>query len=236
MAGGFIMNTLHCLRTFSSERTLRNSLPLVALLALLSACQSEKAEPTDSDTATSAQTANADTSTSTGTPSATTGIKPARQPSAVFWESLETLCDKSFQGQLTIGTEESDREFGLADMIMYSKRCKPDAIDIGFKVDEDDSRTWMFRKTDQGLSLHHRHVDDSGKEDATSGYGGVANTEGTTNRQEFPADDNTGTMIPAAATNVWAIEIEPGKAFAYELQRIEEQRMFRVVFDLTKPL
>ena len=113
MAGGFIMNTLHCLRTFSSERTLRNSLPLVALLALLSACQSEKAEPTASDTATSAPTANADTSTPAGTPSATTGIKPVRQPSAVFWESLETLCDKSFQGQLTIGTEESDRGIWL---------------------------------------------------------------------------------------------------------------------------
>lgn len=166
----------------------------------------------------------------------TARAQPAIDAKQAFWTSLQTLCDKRFGGQLTIGTEESDRTFGLADMTMYSKRCSRNAIDIGFKVDDDDSRTWMFRRTNAGLSLHHRHVDESGKEDATSGYGGISATPGTAERQEFPADANTGSMIPAAATNIWAIEIVPGEKFAYELQRIEEQRMFRVVFDLTQPL
>jgi len=35
-------------------------------------------------------------------------------------------------------------------------------------------------------------------------------------------------------TNVWAIEVEPGHLFAYELRRPE--RHFRVEFDLTRPL
>ena len=35
-------------------------------------------------------------------------------------------------------------------------------------------------------------------------------------------------------TNVWAMEIEPGKLFAYELRRPD--RHFRVEFDLAKPL
>ena len=209
---------------------------LVTLLAFLSACQSEKAEPTATESAAPPPASTVDQSAVTTAPSTPVVTESVRPPSAVFWESLETLCDKRFQGQLTIGTEESDRKFGYADMVMYSKRCDPDAIDIGFKVDDDDSRTWMFRKTDTGLSLHHRHVDETGEEDDTSGYGGYTNTEGTAIRQEFPADENTGIMIPAAATNVWAIEITPGETYAYELQRIEQERMFRVVFDLTTPL
>lgn len=226
------MRTLH---TRTPDRSGRICAPGLAVLLLLSACQSEAPEPV----ATQSSTAPAPTQ-QPPSDAATTDDAPASaaEVSSVdaFWTALTTLCEQSYRGQLTIGTEESDRKFGYADMIMYPKRCDSNAIDIGFKVDDDDSRTWMFRKTEDGLSLHHRHVDETGKEDATSGYGGVASDQGTSVRQEFPADENTGNMIPAAATNVWAIEIKPGDMFAYELQRIEEQRMFRVVFDLTQPL
>ena len=40
--------------------------------------------------------------------------------------------------------------------------------------------------------------------------------------------------IPQSATNVWAIEIEPGRTLAYELRR--PGRFFRVEFDLTSPV
>lgn len=203
---------------------------MVALLAGLTGCN--KPAPSEpSTTSPTPQTTSAQTQ-----PVSTQPEEPVGNPQAVFWQGLQTLCGNAYRGQLTIGTEESDRSFGLSELTMKSRSCKKNAIDIGFKADDDDSRTWQFRRTADGLTLHHRHVDETGKPDATSGYGGAVKPGGTSVRQEFPADDNTGVMIPAAATNVWAVEIEPGKKFAYELQRIEEQRMFRVVFDLTEPL
>ena len=39
---------------------------------------------------------------------------------------------------------------------------------------------------------------------------------------------------PQSVTNVWAIEIHPGRMFAYELRR--EGRHFRVEFDLSRPV
>ena len=38
----------------------------------------------------------------------------------------------------------------------------------------------------------------------------------------------------ASVTNTWAMEIEPGTRFVYELTR--PGRMFRVEFDLTQPV
>ncbi len=226
-----MMGILQALFIRSEDSRARGVWVILAVFAL-TACQAKQDQPDTSPATPPAVTENTDIDKTESPPA----VKPTLKPQEVFWNALETLCDKSFGGQLTIGTEESDRDFGLATLTMHTKRCKRNAIDIGLSVDDDDSRTWMIRRTDDGLSLHHRHVDESGTPDATSGYGGFSNTEGTAVRQEFPADENTGTMIPAAATNVWAIEITPGKTFVYELQRIEQQRMFRVVFDLTEPL
>jgi len=210
------------------------SLGLLALLAL-SGCgdQAPSETPTSSSPSPSAGASSASQS---GTAAVSPTNERIQSPAEIFWTSLKTLCDQRFGGQLTIGTEESDRDFGYADVRMHAKRCRGKEIDINVLVDEDHSRTWMLRKTDEGFSLHHEHLGENGKPDETSGYGGFTASAGTAIRQEFPADENTGKMIPAAATNVWAVEVEPGKQFAYELQRIEEQRMFRLVFDLSKPL
>ncbi|NNF17520.1 MAG: hypothetical protein HKN70_12305 [Gammaproteobacteria bacterium] len=159
-----------------------------------------------------------------------------RPPQQLFWESLQSMCGQKYSGQLTVGTEESDRKFGYADLVIDARRCTSDAIDIGLSVDDDHSRTWMIRRHDDGLSLHHRHLGPDGKEDATSGYGGYTAEQGAPGLQQFPADENTGQMIPAAATNVWSIEIKPNESFTYQLLREEEQRQFRIVFDLSTPL
>ncbi len=225
------MNILQASLTRSTGNRNRSIWIVLAALSL-AACQAKQTEPAADSTTPPPEAVTTESNLPVTPPESL----PTLKSQEVFWNALSNLCDKSFGGQLTIGTEESDRAFGLATLTMHSKRCKRNAIDIGLSVDDDDSRTWMFRRSDQGLSLHHRHVDKNGKPDPTSGYGGVSKTQGTGVRQVFPADENTGTMIPAAATNVWAIEIKPGETFAYELQRIEEQRMFRVVFDLTAPV
>jgi hypothetical protein len=40
--------------------------------------------------------------------------------------------------------------------------------------------------------------------------------------------------LTASVTNTWAMEIEPGRRFLYELSR--PGRVFRVEFDLTSPV
>jgi hypothetical protein len=39
--------------------------------------------------------------------------------------------------------------------------------------------------------------------------------------------------LTASTINVWAIEIEPGERFVYELAQPGTERLFRVEFDLT---
>lgn len=56
---------------------------------------------------------------------------------------------------------------------------------------------------------------------------------GTATRQKFHADAHTSTLIPAAKTNVWTVEVHPGRAFVYALRREGTDRRFRIEFDLT---
>ncbi len=70
-------------------------------------------------------------------------------------------------------------------------------------------------------------------------YGGDTVAAGAANRQEFPADATSRELftrhnMPASLPNVWAIELEPGRRFGYELAR--PGRLFRVEFDLTRPV
>jgi hypothetical protein len=94
-------------------------------------------------------------------------------------------------------------------------------------------------RAEAGLRLKHDHRHEDGSEDEQTQYGGDSASEGSAQRQEFPADQYSREMfvrrnIPQSATNVWAIEVAPAKVFAYELRR--PNRFFRVEFDLTRPI
>ena len=67
-------------------------------------------------------------------------------------------------------------------------------------------------------------------------YGGDTAVPGSATMQEFPADAHTASIVPAAATNVWTLEIYPDSLFAYDLRRGGSDRRFRVEFDLTQPI
>jgi hypothetical protein len=67
--------------------------------------------------------------------------------------------------------------------------------------------------------------------------GGDTVAPGTASRQEFPVDAESRALferegLEAALGNTWAMEIEPGVRFVYELAR--PGRLFRVEFDLSK--
>ena len=165
-------------------------------------------------------------------------LTAATQPTAqdIFWQELRALCGQAFVGRMVEGSAASDATFGGQRMVMHVRECGDDVIKIPFHVGANHSRTWIITRTATGLRLKHDHRHEDGSEDQVTQYGGDTRDAGTAEKQEFPADEFTAALLPAAATNIWTMIIEPGKAFTYGLRREAEQRRFRVEFDLTQPV
>jgi hypothetical protein len=105
-------------------------------------------------------------------------------------------------------------------------------VRIGFVIGPDSSRSWVVRKVDGGLALRHELGGGGGTGGGVSGYGGRTRTPGSATRQDFVADEETGRLLPAAASNVWSLEIVPGRTLAYTVSRPGATRRFRLEFDL----
>ncbi len=167
-----------------------------------------------------------------------TTTEPAALAADGFFRELSSLCGKSFEGKLAAG-DESDASFNSAKMRAHVRECSSREVWIAFDVGEDKSRTWIISKTDTGLRLKHRHMLKDGTEDPVSQYGGDTVTLGTSVRQEFPADAFSKDMFTkegrtVSNANIWAFEVTPRQVLTYELAR--PGRLFRVSFDLTKPV
>lgn len=161
----------------------------------------------------------------------------AAAPQAQFFEALQTLCDRSFEGRM-VTSDPADAAFAGQELVMGQVRCEPNEIRIPFRVGEDRSRTWVIGRLPEGLRLKHDHRHADGTEDAVSQYGGETTAPGDGSRQEFPVDAFSKALFEregraVSTTNVWAVEITPKQLFAYELRR--PGRFFRVEFDLSRP-
>ena len=156
-------------------------------------------------------------------------------PHDAFWASLQSLCGRAFAGALAEGNA-TDTAFAGRALVMHVRQCSDDEIRIPFHAGEDRSRTWIVTRTADGLRLKHDHRHEDGTEDAITQYGGDTRGPGTATAQEFHADAYTASLIPAAAANVWTVEVVPGERFAYALRREGTDRRFRVEFDLTRPV
>lgn len=159
-----------------------------------------------------------------------------------FFLNLQELCGQSFWGRL-VSDDEVDATFGGSEMVMHVRDCESEVVRIPFHVDDNRSRTWVVTKTDDSLTLQHDHRHEDGVSDKVSLYGGKTLNAGdevrsgnTETIQKFPADDFSKALFIAegleiSVDNIWSIEIQPGKIFAYELRR--PNRHFRVEFDLS---
>ncbi len=154
-------------------------------------------------------------------------------PSNVFWKELEKLCGKAFAGGVVAAPAE-DTTFKDKTLVMHVRSCEKDRIRIPFVVGEDRSRTWILTRKEYRLLLKHDHRHEDGKPDAVTMYGGSTTSVGMPTRQMFPADQETVNVIPAAATNVWWIDLVPGEHFTYNLRRLGSERYFSIKFDLKK--
>jgi hypothetical protein len=170
--------------------------------------------------------------------SACAGLPSAPAPQDAFFARLTALCGQSFAGRL-VTTDAADADLAGQPMRMTVRDCSAQEIRIPFQIGEDRSRTWVITRTDTGLRLKHDHRDPQGQPVGLHWYGGDTVNAGTAGRQEFPVDQESINQFMAgdaavSITNVWAMEVQPGQAFAYELRRAN--RHFRVEFDLTTPL
>ena len=150
-----------------------------------------------------------------------------------FWNTLQTLCGKSFEGQLEL--PENDEDFGGKQLVMHVRSCEDNVIKIPFFVGEDKSRTWVLTFEDDRIQLKHDHRHKDGSEDEINFYGGITTNAGQSNIQIFSADERTQKMIPAASTNVWWITLDD-KKFTYNLRRLGTDRVFKVVMDIASPI
>ena len=155
-----------------------------------------------------------------------------RSPQDAYWAELQALCGRAFAGRLTEGAA-GDSIMRRSELIMHVRRCTPNELRIPFHVGADRSRTWVLTRTSAGIRLKHDHRHADGSEDSVTQYGGDTRSEGSATQQEFYADAFTATLIPAARTNVWTMELAPmDKRFAYALRREGTDRRIRVEFDL----
>lgn len=164
-----------------------------------------------------------------------TAETPGDDPQLVFWSALESLCGQAFEGEV-VESVPPDPSFEGRRLVMHVRSCDMAEIRIPFFVGDDRSRTWVITPTSAGLRLEHDHRHEDGTEDEVSRYGGETRGRGEATSQDFHADAYTAELVPAAATNVWTIEVDPGRTFAYALRREGSDRRFRVEFDLTRPV
>jgi hypothetical protein len=154
-------------------------------------------------------------------------------PQDTFFSVLASMCGQAFEGRV-IEDSSLDSAFASSTLVMHVRECSDSVIRIPFHVGENRSRTWVVSKTADGMRLKHDHRHEDGSEDSVTQYGGDTREATSSSAQEFYADAHTATLIPAAATNVWTMAVQPGVSFVYALRREGTKRRFRVEFDLAR--
>jgi hypothetical protein len=148
-----------------------------------------------------------------------------------FFRKLKKMCGKTFEGATEFPTN-ADHPLVGKKLLMKVESCTDTEIRIPFQVGEDKSRTWIITLGDKELLFKHDHRHADGTPDKITNYGGFASVDGTKLIQKFPADPETGKLIPEAATNVWTLQIDEGKKrFMYQLERDDKLR-YRAFFKL----
>ncbi len=163
---------------------------------------------------------------------------PANADSAheAFYTQFKGLCGKAFSGSV-VKDDQADPRFGGKHIILHVRDCSDTEIRMPMHVGDDHSRTFILRLMGEGLEFRHDHRHEDGSPDAVTLYGGVTIAAGSSDRQDFPADDKTKVLfvsngLDVSVNNVWTISIIPNQTVTYALNR--PNREFAISFDLTK--
>lgn len=220
----------------------RLTIPVTTALALALAACAPSTDDTDPVAEVQAEAAAA---------AAAAAAEDTFAPADEFLVRLAEHCGQAFAGRIVANqpaSPEPDAFEGQA-LVMHVRGCDDPTreLQVPFHVGDNHSRTWILTRTDDGLRLKHDHRLEDGSDDPTTMYGGDTVEPGTAQRQVFPVDQESIDMFNArdglsvSTTNAWAMEIEPGQRFLYELARPADElnpegRLFQVEFDLTQPV
>jgi hypothetical protein len=162
-------------------------------------------------------------------------------PVSAFLARIAAHCGQSFAGKIIRNVPPVENDpFAGKPLVMHIRDCDEAALKIPFHVGDDHSRTWILRRVGDQLELKHDHRHADGSPDVLTFYGGMSANPGSAQRQSFPVDQESKTLferqqLTASLENTWAMEIEPGERFLYELSR-PSGRLFQVEFDLRQPV
>ena len=166
--------------------------------------------------------------------------RDAATPLIEFQTHLQSLCGKTFEGQVT-STDPQDDDWRKEVLTLGPMTC-PNSVTtvLPLAVGSDQTRVWTLELRDEGQSLdfRHAHTLKDGSPDPVTGYGGVATAKNSTpTLAVFPVDDISKEVfaengLQASMTNTWSIDIKPGEKVIYKLSR--EGRNFVAEFDLTQ--
>lgn len=155
-------------------------------------------------------------------------------PQLVYWDALESLCGKAFEGRL-VESAAADEPFEDGRLVMDVGDCDVAEVRIHVSVGDDRSRTWVISTTAAGLRLTHDRRRADGTEGETSGYGGDTRDPGEATVQDFHAARRTGERSRAEAS-VWTVEIHLDSLFVYAHRREGSDGRLRLEFDLHEPV
>lgn len=156
-----------------------------------------------------------------------------------FMDNLRQQCGNAYGGSLTLEPEGDEMLDGDEQLIAHFVDCESDddQVKIAFHIETspgewDRSRTWIFEKTPQGMSITHDHRNPDGTPAETTMYGGMAraHVEINKNRMEFISVERTEETGIARG---WRVLIEPGDRYVYGTYRGLDWS-WRVDFDLSE--
>ena len=157
---------------------------------------------------------------------------PALAEGPSVFDVLYQLDGKSYSGGMTYPADSAHPM--NKPMRITVEVVSENEVRVPFAVGEDRSRTWILRRSSEGISLKHDHRHSDGTPDEVTNYGGVDRVQVLGRQLVFPADEETKSMLPEAATNVWSLRLSPdGKQLYYYLERHKEAR-FEAHFDLSR--
>lgn len=160
-----------------------------------------------------------------------TALADAPVPS--LFDFLRGLDGKTYPGQMTYPADaahEMNKPMSITVQVVSQ-----DEIRIPLQVGKDRSRTWVLTRSGSAVALKHDHRHPDGSPDKVTNYGGVDSHPGLGVELVFPADEETQTLLPEAASNAWSLRISPdGKRLFYYLERHSKPR-FEAAFDLATP-
>lgn len=152
-----------------------------------------------------------------------------------FFENLKSLKGKTVYGRAIYMPDTTQtNDFWGKELSFTVQQSKRSELRMPFHVGENKTRTWILKKTGNGIQLKHDHRHSDGSQDSITNYGGDSDpAAGTALIQYFPADSFTAGLIPSAAKNRWIMEFSPDKKRLYYILERNNSLRFKAEFYIT---